>query len=140
MSKDSDTKELSEKEEELSVEKAIASLDEQFSPKKAKNTPLTFRSIMGGDFLTSNFLRRQVGLIVLVTCFMIVYIYNGYSSKKQQIQIARLKTELDDARYNAITRSSELLEKSRQSRVEQYVREHEDSSIQTATTPPYLIK
>lgn len=140
MSKDSDTKELSEKEEELSVEKAIASLDEQFSQKKAKNTPLTFRSIMGGDFLTSNFLRRQVGLIVLVTCFMIVYIYNGYSSKKQQIQIARLKTELDDARYNAITRSSELLEKSRQSRVEQYVREHEDSSIQTATTPPYLIK
>lgn len=140
MSKESDIKEPDEKQAEESVEKVIATLDEQLSPKEGKDTPLTFRSIMGGDFLTSRFLRRQIGLMLLVTCFMIVYIYNGYSSKKQQIQIARLKTELDDARYNAITRSSELLEKSRQSRVEQYIHEHEDSSIQTATTPPFLIK
>lgn len=140
MSKESGKKETDEIQEDESVEKVIATLDEQLSQKEGAETPLTLRSIMGGDFLTSRFLRRQTGLIVLVTCFMIVYIYNGYSSKKQQIQIARLKTELDDARYNAITRSSELLEKSRQSRVEQYIRENEDSSIQTATTPPFLIK
>lgn len=140
MVKKTDKKKLSEEQEERELEKAIVSLDEKLSQKNTSNGPLTFRTIMGGDFLTSGFLRRQLLLIVIITFCMIGYIYNGYSSRKQQIQIARLKTELDDARYNAITRSSELLEKSRQSRVEQYIHEYEDSSIQMATTPPFLIK
>lgn len=135
-----ETEELTEKQEEKAFRKGIANLDEQLSQKKQDGTPVTFRTIIGGDFLINSFLRRQAGLILLVTFFMIVYIWNGYASKQQQIQIAKLKTELDDARYNSIARSSELLEKSRQSRVEEYVREHEDSSIQTATTPPFMIK
>lgn len=113
---------ISEKQEEEAIKKSIASL------------------IVNGDVLTTSLLKRQAGLIVLITFFMMVYIYNGYSSRKQQIQIAKLKTELDDARYNSIIRSSELLEKSRQSRVEQYIHEYEDTSIQAATTPPFLIK
>ena len=140
MAKVKKKEELTEKEEEVAVRKTIASLDERLSQKSLNGTPITFRTILGGDFLTNSFLRRQTGLIILITCFMIVYIWNGYASKKQQIQLAKLKTELDDARYNSITRSSELLERSRQSRIEQYIHEHEDSSIQMATTPPFMIK
>lgn len=139
MVKDKEKEATSEKEEEASVKRAIADLDEQLGQKPREGSPVTFQSIIGGDFLTSRFLRRQAGLVVLVTFFMIIYIWNGYASKKQQIQLSKLKTELDDARYNAITRSSELLEKSRQSRVAAYIQEHEDSSIQMATTPPFRI-
>lgn len=141
MGKKKTTKEdLSEEQEEVAVQKAIATLDERLSQKNQDGAPITLRTIVGGDFLTNGFLRRQAGLIVLVAFFMIIYIWNGYASKQQQIQLSKLKTELDDARYNSIARSSELLEKSRQSRVEEYVRENEDSSIQTATTPPFMIK
>ena len=38
-----------------------------------------------------------------------------------------------------LTRSSELMEKSRQSRIEEYI-STEDSPLQTATNRPYLIK
>lgn len=139
MSKKSEIKDT-EKNKDGSPGKTKKSQDGQSSSGDDKKFLPILESILVGDFLTSRFLRRQLGLIILVACFMLVYIYNGYASKKQQIQIAKLKTELDDARYNAITRSSELLEKSRQSRVEQYIRENEDTSIQMATTPPYLIK
>lgn len=140
MAKGKNKEKMTEKQEEVAVQKAIASLDERLSQKNLNGAPISFRTILGGDFLTNSFLRRQAGLIVLITFFMIVYIWNGYSSKKQQIQLSKLKTELDDARYNSITRSSELLERSRQSRIEQYIHEHEDTSIQMATTPPFLIK
>ena len=53
--------------------------------------------------------------------------------------IDRLKTELIDIKYDALTRSSELMEKSRQSRIEEYI-SNKESDLQTSTNPPYLIK
>lgn len=47
--------------------------------------------------------------------------------------------ELTDIKYDALTRSSELMERSRQSRIEEYISTRE-SDLQTATNPPYLIK
>ena len=44
-----------------------------------------------------------------------------------------------DIKYDALTRSSELMEKSRQSRIEEYI-STEESHLQTATNRPYLIK
>ena len=43
------------------------------------------------------------------------------------------------AAKNVLTRSSELMEKSRQSRIEEYISSKE-SDLQTSTNPPYLIK
>ena len=44
-----------------------------------------------------------------------------------------------DIRYDALTRGSELMERSRQSRIEEYIT-HRESDLQTATHPPYLIE
>ena len=55
------------------------------------------------------------------------------------IEIDQLKKELTDIKYDALTRSSELTEKSRQSHIEEYVSK-EESALQTSTNPPYLIK
>ena len=54
-------------------------------------------------------------------------------------EIDRLKKELIDIKYDALTRSSELMEKSRQSRIEEYISTKE-SDLQTSTNPPYEIK
>ena len=100
---------------------------------------MSFKSILGGDILASGFFRRQTKLIVLIMVFIIFYISNRYSCQQQMIEIDRLKKELTDIKYDALTRSSELMEKSRQSRIEEYISDKE-SDLQTSTNPPYVIK
>lgn len=90
--------------------------NENKEPKKKKRASL--KSILGGDILATDFFRRQTKLLVLIMVFIIFYIHNRYASQQQQIEIDKLKKELIDIKYDALTRSSELMERSRQSRIE----------------------
>ncbi len=101
---------------------------------------VSLREILGGDILTAGWLRRQMGLIVLCTFFAIVYITNRYSAEQEMIEIERLKTELTEMRYRALTRSSELTVRTRQSQVERSLRGTPDSVLQTPKEPPFLIQ
>ena len=74
-------------------------------------------------------------IMVLVLCS----ISNRYECQQQMIPIEDLKEKLTDIKYDALTRNSELMERSRQSRIEEYV-VTQQSDLQTATTPPYLIR
>ncbi|WP_394698953.1 FtsL-like putative cell division protein [uncultured Bacteroides sp.] len=100
---------------------------------------MSLKSILGGDILANDFFRRQTKLMILIMVFVIFYISNRYSCQQQLIEIDRLEKQLTDIKYDALTRSSELMEKSRQSRIEEYISSQE-SDLQTATNPPYLIK
>ncbi len=114
---------------------------EQQEEKQQENFRVTLKSILGGDILAHNFLRRQANLIILIVILTILYIDNRYESQREIIEIDRLKKELVDTKYDALTISSELTERSRQSRIEEYVATEEGKMpLQTATTPPYLIK
>ena len=93
--------------------------NENKEPKKKKRASL--KSILGGDILATDFFRRQTKLLVLIMVFIIFYIHNRYASQQQQIEIDKLKKELIDIKYDALTRSSELMERSRQSRIEEYI-------------------
>lgn len=99
----------------------------------------TWKNIIGGDILAANFFRRQSKLIVLIMVLVIFYIHNRYAAQQQLIEIDKLKKELTDIKYDALTRSSELMERSRQSKIEEYIATKE-SDLQTSTNPPYLIK
>ena len=109
--------------------------------KKAKKSArrTTWRGIIGGDILAAEFFRRQVKLLVLVMVLVIFYINNRYECQQQMIRIEELKKDLTDIKYDALTRSSELMEHSRQSRIEEYIATKQ-SDLQSATTPPYLIR
>lgn len=106
--------------------------------KKKKKGP-SLKSILGGDILATDFFRRQTKLLLLMLALIIFYIHNRYAAQQQMIEIDRLKKELIDIKYDALTRNSELVEKSRQSRIEEYIQK-EETELQTATCPPYLIK
>lgn len=95
--------------------------------------------IIGGDILATEFFRRQTRLLVLIMFLTLFYIHNRYACQQKMIVIDQLKRELIDIKYDALTRSSELMERSRQSRIEDYIVERE-SELQTATNPPFLIK
>lgn len=105
-----------------------------------QGTPqITLKSILGGDILAHNFLKRQANLLILIVILTIIYINNRYESQREIIEIDHLKKELVDTKYDALTISSELTERSRQSRIEEYI-STEGTPLQTAATPPYLIK
>ena len=101
---------------------------------------ISLREILGGDILTASWLRRQMGLIFLCTFFAVIYITNRYSSEQEMIEIERLKVELTEIRYRALTRSSELTVKTRQSQVERSLRNTKDSVLQIPKEPPFIIK
>ena len=104
-----------------------------------KNPDITLRSILGGDILAHDFVRRQAYLLILIVILTICYIDNRYASQRELIEIDRLKKELTDIKYDALTISSELTEKSRQSRIEKYISD-KGTPLKTAATPPFLIK
>lgn len=60
-------------------------------------------------------------MLILIVLLTILYIDNRYSSQQELIEIDRLKKELTDIKYDALTISSELTERSRQSRIEEYI-------------------
>ena len=86
--------------------------EEKNTEKVKKRTSL--KNIIGGDILATDFFRRQAGLLFLIMVLIIIYINNRYECQLQLIEIDNLKKELIDIKYDALTRSSELMERSRQ--------------------------
>ena len=104
-----------------------------------QSSNLTLTKILGGDILTAKFMRRQIWLIILVVGFMIVYIANRYSVQKDLIELDQLQRELQDAKYKALSSSSQITEKSRESNVLDMLKNNKDSILHIATQPPYII-
>lgn len=121
------------------MEEARAKKQEKKEGDGKRRRANSLKNIVGGDILATDFFRRQTKLLVLIMVFIIFYVHNRYASQQQQIEIDRLKKELTDIKYDALTRSSELMEKSRQSRIEEYISTQE-SDLQTSTNPPYEIE
>jgi len=99
----------------------------------------TLRKILGGDILSAQVIRRQIWLVLLVVAFIIAYISNRYNIQKDLIEIDHLQDELQDAKYKALSSSSQITEKSRESRVLELLKNNKDSVIHIADQPPYII-
>ena len=99
----------------------------------------TLYKILGGDILTARLIRSQIWLIMLVVFFVIVYISNRYSVQQQLLEIDVLNKELKDAKYKALSSSSELTERCRESRVLEMLRQNKDSRLKMPSQPPYII-
>ena len=115
--------------------KSSAGAQEKMRAKKQYKK--NFTGLLFGEFLTSEVLRKNIGFILLVAFCMLLYIGNGYSSQQELIE---LKEEVEDVKYNALIRSSELLERSRQSHIEEHLKSIGDTMLQTATISPFVIK
>ncbi|MCH4148153.1 MAG: hypothetical protein LKG25_06430 [Prevotella sp.] len=115
-------------------------IEEQATEDEAPITSaLTLRKILGGDILTTSAIRRQIWLFLLIAFFAILYIANRYSCQQDLIEIDKLQKELQDAKYRALSSSSQLTEKSRESNVLDMLKNNNDSSLHIANQPPYII-
>ena len=100
---------------------------------------LTLRKILGGDILTADLVRRQIWLILLVFAFTVVYVAFRYQCQQDMIQMDKLETELKDAKYKALSSSSTLTERCRESRILELLKNSNDSTLHIADQPPYKI-
>ena len=122
-------------EESLKAALAKQAIEEEASG----SASFTLRKILGGDILTAQIIRKQIWLFVLIVFFVIIYISNRYSIQKDLIELDQLQKELQDTKYKALSTSSQITEKSRESNVLDVLKHSKDSILHIATQPPYII-
>lgn len=132
-------------EEEAAEMKEQAKKTIQMIKEKAKeedpkpSSAMTLRTILGGDFLTTEMVRRQIWLFVLMVIFCIVYVAIRYQCQQDMIAIDKLEKQLLDAKYKALSSSSTLTEKCRESHVLDALKQNKDSLLHISDQPPYII-
>lgn len=130
-------KKEAEKEEKVSALQMLKNSvsEEDNNP----TTQLSLKTILGGDILNAELFRRQLWLIVIIVVFVIIYVASRYQCQQDIIKIANMELELKDAKYRALSISSKLTERCRESHVLQLLKENNDSLLQVSDQPPYII-
>ena len=129
--------ELQRKSEEQEAIEAIRKFTDEDGDESGE---ISVKSILGGDFLKSKFMMKQVAFVMFCVLLMLLYTGNRYDSQQDAILIDSLRNHLQDVKYNVLTQSSELMNLTRQSNVEKVLKGTKDSLLHNSITPPFLIK
>lgn len=104
------------------------------------SSQLNLRTILGGDLLTSEMVRSQIWLFVLIVAFSTVYVAFRYQCQQDMLTIDKMEQQLKDAKFRALSSSSRLTEKCRESHVLEILKQNKDSLLHQADQPPYIIE
>ena len=91
--------------------------------REEKGQSFSLRSLVDGNILTQRAVIKQAPFLALLVFLALLMIANRNHAEKLVIQTNELQTEVRELRSEAITTSSQLMMVSRQSRVEQLVKE-----------------
>ena len=130
-----------DKAKESTLKETIQMIKKSASEEDPKpSSQLNLRIILGGDLLTTEVVRSQIWLFVLIVAFSIVYVAFRYQCQQDMIAIDKLEQKLTDAKYKALSSSSTLTEKCRESHVLDILKQNQDSLLHQADQPPYIIE
>ena len=104
------------------------------------SSQLNLRTILGGDLLSTELVRSQIWLFVLIVAFSTIYVAFRYQCQQDMLTIDRLENQLKDAKFKALSSSSTLTEKCRESHVLEILKQNKDSMLHQADQPPYIIE
>lgn len=128
-------------QEEHDLTETLKKIKETVSEEDPKpSSQLNLRTILGGDLLTSEMVRSQIWLFVLIVAFSIIYVAFRYQCQQDMLTIDKLEQQLKDAKFRALSSSSQLTEKCRESRVLDILKQNKDSLLHQADQPPYIIE
>jgi len=139
-SEDTEAAKSEEQEDEAAASRIITALknitrEEDEDPEEA--TPISLKTILGGDILGGRWFRHNIIYILMVVVMLIIYIGNRYAYQREMLTSKTLSDTLLDRRYKALTRSSQLKERTRRSNIEENL---QDSTLHTPNTPPFNLK
>jgi cell division protein FtsL len=88
-----------------------------------KKTKFSLSGIIGGGILTEEFVIRQYKLLVLIVGLIVVFITNGYQCMNKLTEIEALKGQLKDVQYENLILATEFTSHSRQSQIEELLKQ-----------------
>lgn len=97
------------------------------------------QKILNGDIFRSERISQHYKLFGLIGALVFASILMGFISEWQHVRIGALKKELQDARNEELTISSELVNSTRQSAVAKQLKE-QGSDLREARTPVIVIR
>lgn len=98
-----------------------------------------WKSVIHQMSIDGQWFKRHIGLILLIVIGIIVYITCRYQAQQEIILEEQLKLELQDWKFRSLTRSSELTLRTRQSQIENALKNFNDSTLKVSTESPYTI-
>lgn len=142
---DAAAQEATSEQEAEHAEEAIKETIEKIKQTASEEDPrpssqLNLRTILGGDLLTTQVVRSQIWLFLLIVAFSLVYVAFRYQCQQDMIRIDKLEDKLRDAKFKALSASSTLTAKSRESHVLEILKQNKDSLLHQADQPPYIIE
>ena len=134
------SKEQKAEEAEQKIKETLQKIKETASEEDPKpSQQLNLSTILGGELLTTQMVRSQIWLFVMIVAFTIVYVAFRYQCQQDMLTIDKLETKLKDVKYQALSSSSTLTAKSRESHVLEVLKQNKDSLLHQADQPPYII-
>lgn len=82
---------------------------------------------------------RQIPLLLIILLGILLMVTNRYQAQQEIIEKEQLQKDVEDWRFKALTRSSELTTRSRQSQIEERLKQMGDSQLTTPKEPPFTI-
>jgi hypothetical protein len=114
--------------------------DSNIDVKTMFDTALTFvRDVFSGHIFNKDFFIKNLPLMLFIIFFLFIHVGLRYSCEKKIVEIEKARKELLDVKYDALTRSSQLLEMHKQSSIQDLV-ETKDPTLKPSNTPPLVIK
>ena len=130
-------KHLSEKDRLTSALKKIRNKTSEGDD--APSGSLRLRDILGGDYLWM-LVRNQIGLLILIVFITTAYIAMRYQCQQDVIDINALEKQLVEAKFKAMSNSSNLTRQCRQSNVLDLLRASGDTTLTISQHLPYFVE
>ncbi len=83
-----------------------------------------FQEILSGEVFTREKVRGQYLLMLLIFVLFGFYINAGYHAQRQQRRLAELNRQIEEAHYEYLTVSAQLVEQTRQSVISRRLEEN----------------
>ena len=97
-----------------------------------------WKSVLRQMSIDGQWFKKQIGVIILAVTGIIIYITCRYQAQQEIILEGQLKKELQDWKFRTLTRSSELTLKTRQSQIENALKNFGDSTLKVSTEAPFI--
>ena len=107
-------------------------------PEKKPNRRTLIVRFFNGELFSKKITPQTIGSFAILVMVAIFYINNRYDTQQQLLKISRLKVELQDIKYNALTQKAQVLHLSRQSKIEEDLKKR-GSQLEIPSTPPFVI-
>ena len=105
---------------------------------RKKEIRRTLQGLLSGSILTSEFVRKQMLFIILLSVLALVYISNRYHAERVFRETEQIKDEIAELRAEKITVQSKLMRISRRSEILRLLREN-GSELKESPVPPRKI-